>query len=49
MADSKKSKTIAELDSEIKDNGKLTDDGTEKKQGEKVVKEAFGVTVVTNY
>nr|DAP61846.1 MAG TPA: hypothetical protein [Caudoviricetes sp.] len=44
-----KNKTIADLDNEIKDNGKLTDDGTEKKQGEQVVKEAFGVQVVTNY
>jgi hypothetical protein len=49
MADSKKSKTIADLDSEVKDNGKLTDDGTKKKQGEVVVKEAFGVQIVTHY
>lgn len=45
----KPSKTIADLDNEIKDNGKLTDDGTEKKQGEQVIKKAFGVQVVTNY
>lgn len=27
----------------------ITYDGTEKKQGEKVVAKAFGVTIVTNY
>lgn len=27
----------------------ITKDGTEKKQGDKVVKQAFGVTIVTNY
>lgn len=27
----------------------ITSDGTDKKQGEKVVKEAFGVVIETNY
>lgn len=49
MAKLNVSKTIADLDSEVKDNGKLTDDGTKKKQGEVVIKEAFGVQIVTHY
>lgn len=45
----KANKTIADLDNEVIDNGKITEDGTKKKQGDVVVKEAFGVQVVTNY
>lgn len=39
---------VVVLDESAVLNG-ITYDGTEKKQGEKVVAEAFGVTVVTNY
>lgn len=45
----KTKKTIADLDNEVIDNGKITDDGKKKKQGEVVIKKAFGVQVVTNY
>lgn len=45
----KANKTIADLDNEVIDNGKITEDGTKKAQGDVVIKEAFGVQVVTNY
>jgi hypothetical protein len=40
-------KPQAELEEETLD--KITEDGKEKKQGEKVIKKAFGVVVETNY
>lgn len=42
-------KNTAQLEAEAKKLTFITTDGTAKKQGDKVVKKAFGVTIVTNY
>ena len=42
-------KTQAALEKEAKKLTFITSDGTVKKQGDKVIKKAFGVTIVTNY
>jgi hypothetical protein len=45
----KEVKTQAALEEEAKKLTFITTDGKDHKQGDKVVKKAFGVTIVTNY
>ena len=46
-----KTKTVADIEKEaIKESlDYITSDGSKKKQGEKVVKKVFGLTIETNY